>query len=271
VRIAYLDESGTGDPVREPHVVVAAIIVHADKQWRALVTYLADMAAAHVPKDKIAQFKGFHANELFSGGKIFERRDGEFGRWWPVLEELLSIPQKFDLPVCFGSVERKLYEFGGEGYEGAVKSNIKPLVAAQMTAFSAAAYGVEHWMKSVAAPDEVAEMIMENNADTRDHLKIMQRMLADKNQRNAFLTRPEMKKTFDFSRIMWPVRFEEKGDETSALQIVDACAWAIRRRLAGDPDSDRFYDLLAPKLINKLRDGLPEVRQRKPKKDGQSS
>lgn len=263
VRIAYLDEFGIGDPAREPHVVVAATCIHADLQWKEISQYLFGMAAKYVPKEKISNFMGFHALELFSGGKTFERKPGEYGSWWHVLEEILSLPAKFDLPVIYGVVERKLFLPGTRGHDNAVRNNIDPIVAAQMVAFTMAAYGIEHWMKRVTQ-NEVIEMIMENNSDTRDALKALQRMLMDPHIRGSFIP-DDMAETFNFSRIIWPVRFEEKGDETSPLQLADACAWAIRRRLAGEPDSDRFYNLIAPQIINTPREALPEVRARKPR------
>src|SRR5258706_1348820 len=114
VRFVYLDESGTGDPKREPWVVVCAVIVHADKQWRALTKYLSDLADEVVPKAKRSEFAAFHAVELLSGGKIFERDPNNFEKWWSVLDELLTIPEKFDLPIAYGRVARAWYLPGGK-------------------------------------------------------------------------------------------------------------------------------------------------------------
>ena len=36
VRLVYLDEAGIGDIAKEPHIVVTAAIIDADKQWKRL-------------------------------------------------------------------------------------------------------------------------------------------------------------------------------------------------------------------------------------------
>jgi hypothetical protein len=73
MRFIFVDESGTGNPKFEPFIVVAAIIVHADKQLTKLEEYLGAMAAEFVPVETRHLFKGFHAVELYSGGAVFKR------------------------------------------------------------------------------------------------------------------------------------------------------------------------------------------------------
>src|SRR5579872_5464857 len=84
MRFVFVDESGTGNPAREPFVVVAAIIVHADKQLTKLEEYLAAMAAEFVPPETRQHFRGFHAVELYAGGKVFQRDKTKLDRWWHV-------------------------------------------------------------------------------------------------------------------------------------------------------------------------------------------
>jgi hypothetical protein len=73
MRLVYLDEAGISNPQQEPYLVVAGIIVHADKQWYALERYLRDMVTDFIPPWLRAGFT-FHANQLFAGGgKIFDR------------------------------------------------------------------------------------------------------------------------------------------------------------------------------------------------------
>ena len=179
VRLAYFDKSGTGDPKSEPHVVMCAFVVHPDKQWRQLREYLADMADNFVPADKRHMFKGFHAYELFSGGKVFERNPDVFGYWWPVLDELVSIPGKFDLPVIFGSIGRSFVAPGTPPARSAEKMGVRPVVGAQLMAFSQACMGIEHWMGLAADADEVIDMVMENNDETKDFIKIAHRIIAE--------------------------------------------------------------------------------------------
>ena len=72
MRFVYLDESGVGDPKREPFLVVAGVIVHADIQLKAIEKYLASMVECFVPPDKKEGFF-FHARELANGGGAFDR------------------------------------------------------------------------------------------------------------------------------------------------------------------------------------------------------
>jgi hypothetical protein len=250
VRIAHLDESGTGKPEREPFVVIASVVIDGDKQWKSLSQYLSDMAEEVVPKSKKSQFVAFHAKELYSGGKIFERAEGKPGSWWPILDELVSIPQKFDLPVIFGYVPRRWFLPGGKQHHP--KSGIPGLVMAQMMAFAACSVGIEHWMKHVAS-NEVVQMIMENNNETRAHIKQTQRLITDPKYR-AMIS-PQSQEFFNISRIMWPINFQEKTD-SSILQIADACAWAIRRRLSRERNSERFYQPMRSQFVNELSSTL---------------
>src|SRR4029077_13876330 len=76
-----------------------------DKQWKPLGQYLSDMADEYAPKEHRANF-AFHAMELFSGGKIFPREKYSKEWRWRVLDELVAIPGKFDLPIVWGRVPR---------------------------------------------------------------------------------------------------------------------------------------------------------------------
>ena len=102
MRLVYLDEAGISNPQQEPYLVVAGIIVHADEQWYALEQYLRDMVTDFIPPSLRAGFT-FHANQLFAGGgKIFDRDVWPKETRWQILQELVSIPEKFDLPVVCG-------------------------------------------------------------------------------------------------------------------------------------------------------------------------
>lgn len=69
VRFVYLDESGTGDPGREPWVVVSAVMVHADYQLRLVEKYLSDMADDYIRPEHRLGFV-FHAADMLGGGDI---------------------------------------------------------------------------------------------------------------------------------------------------------------------------------------------------------
>jgi hypothetical protein len=46
---------------REPFVVVASVIINADKEWKAITRRIREMADRLVPEDKKKIFKNFHA------------------------------------------------------------------------------------------------------------------------------------------------------------------------------------------------------------------
>jgi hypothetical protein len=56
VRFVYLDETGTGDPQIEPYVVVAGVMIDADRQWKDVENHLIDLADAFATPDDRLQF-----------------------------------------------------------------------------------------------------------------------------------------------------------------------------------------------------------------------
>ncbi|MGA7326501.1 MAG: DUF3800 domain-containing protein [Rhodomicrobium sp.] len=246
VRMVYLDESGTGNPAREPFVVIAAVIVNADKHWKAIGQHIADMAQDAVPSERRRDFKAFHATELFSGGKVFERKKDDFEYWWPVLDELVSLPSKFDIPIAFSFFPRKWAEERQEYQERASDAGMTPVVSAQADAFVTACSSIEEWMNNAADTDEVAQLIMENNQATRKNIEYILRLISDPLGRKSY--HPDIK-PYSVSRIIYPMHFETKSS-TSILQLADACAWAIRRRLSRERHSERFFTPLREHLIS---------------------
>src|ERR1051326_7968646 len=106
-RAVYMDESGTSK--FEPHLVVAAVIVHADRQLDRLELRLSELVEKHIEPQYRDGFV-FHASSLFNpwpGEGEFPpglRDDRE--RRLGILEELTSIPAELRLPVCVGYVEK---------------------------------------------------------------------------------------------------------------------------------------------------------------------
>jgi hypothetical protein len=59
----------------------------------------------------------------------------------------------------------------------------------------------------------------------------------------------ETRKHVPLTRIVDTVHYAEKLD-SSPLQIADACAFTIMRRLRRGADCERFYKLLEPQMVN---------------------
>jgi hypothetical protein len=52
VRLVYLDEAGISNPAHEPWLVVAGIVINADKQFKLIESYLDELVKKHIPQEK---------------------------------------------------------------------------------------------------------------------------------------------------------------------------------------------------------------------------
>lgn len=241
MRMAYMDEAGISNPAHEPHVVVAGVLINADKQWQAVERHLIALADKYAPPGKRDGFY-FHATELFSGGRNFPRDQYDRESRWRMLDALLSIPGDFDLPISPGWTERaKLAAKYPHFTRKEVTDN------AQAIACAVATFGVDHFMQhgKGVEPDEVASLVMENS-DARPLLRSFHNF--NRNPRNAETLEKLGFGAMAFKRIIGSPHFEEKSD-SSALQIADACAFAIKRHLMKAPESARFYDPIKRMMI----------------------
>ena len=240
MRMAYLDEAGISNPVQEPWVVVAGVIIDADQQWQFIERHLRELADEYAPEAHRADFV-FHATELFSGGKVFTREQWPREERWEILDELVRIPRSFGLPVVWGTVERAKL--------AAKFPDLSPhdlSVKAQTIAFTICAYSIELWMRTSSAPGEVAMIVVENNDNVRKHIKELHHFMRD--PRNVALLHSLQHGDMVLSTIVDTVHFAEKG-HSSPLQIADACAFAIKRRLMQTPENGRFYNPIKPQMV----------------------
>ena len=117
LRLVYLDEAGLSKPSEEPFLVVAGIIVDADKKLTAIERHLERIAVRNIRSEMLDGFV-FHAKEIFNGGgKVFKREKSDFVGpvEWPLsrrlalADELARVPAKFDLPVAIGFINRETF------------------------------------------------------------------------------------------------------------------------------------------------------------------
>jgi hypothetical protein len=66
VRILYLDESGIGKITHEPHLLVAGVLVHGDKQWVPVRDHLRSLLEGAVPAGQPIP-KCLHAVDIYHG------------------------------------------------------------------------------------------------------------------------------------------------------------------------------------------------------------
>ena len=246
VRLAYIDEAGIGNPSQEPFLVVAAVLVHGDVQWQPLESYINGLIEHYIPEEKREGFV-FHALELFSGGRFFDRETWPKNKRWEILEAIIQIPAHFDLPVSFGFLERAT--FSDDALRQGHQDKRVIHVASHAMAFGHCEIGIERWMRSTA-PNEVAMLIAEDTDLVKATLK----------EAHSFLRNPKKVAASNFSvspdlpltKLIDTIHFASKQD-SSPLQIADVCAYIIKRDLMGKTDSKHFYNLLAPQLIWKAR------------------
>jgi hypothetical protein len=229
VRMLFLDEAGVGNPKDEPLLVVAGIIVNADKQWKAIQRRLRELKDRFMPPEAPEGYS-FHATELFSGGKYFTRERYSRSERWSILETILSIPSEFNLPVVHAYLERDLAPDQMERLYG--------------RAFIECAASAEAHLRTLPA-DEVGMVILEDNHEVRSQVRFMQ----SAGQTENHLLHAHLRDKYWLTRIVGEPHFEGKGP-SSLLQIADACAFAIKRKAMGKPDVDQFIERLQPQFVN---------------------
>jgi hypothetical protein len=249
VRLVYIDEAGISKKTEEPFLVVAGIIVDADRQLRLLEECLDDIVRRYIPADKQDGFI-FHAKELFngaSGGKMFDRHDPHWGlieNRIPIMDELANIPKKFNLPVVFSFSERA--KFPATFVMPENTPDKERTITAHMLVYAGCAIDVETWMRR-NTEDEVCLMVVEDNDDARRHIKDAQRYLQQPGL-IALLDEDE-KKYFPFTKIKEDPLFQRKRS-SSPLQLADFCAYVIKRKIM-NPDDQRISRFFDP-LVNQI-------------------
>jgi hypothetical protein len=253
----YLDDAGLSNPRHEPFVVVAGVMVDADRHWLKLERHLEAMGDAYAPPDQRDKFF-FHATELFSGGGFFPRDKWPREERWKILDQLVSIPEKFGLPVVAGWVERAKLAEKFPGLDVATLT-----VHAQSIAYIICTYAAEMYMQrgKDIRPGEVASIVIENNNQARKQIAAMHGF--NRNPKNADVLKSLKFGELVLKRVIGSPHFEEKG-QSSLLQLGDVCAFAIKRRLMRKPESNRFYSRLQPRMVILDKSELDESGNRIP-------
>lgn len=243
VRLVYLDEAGVSNPAQEPLLVVAGIVVNADKEFKLIESHLDELVKKHIHEEKRAGFS-FHAMELFHGNKNFNRDVWPLEKRLEILDDLVAIPKMFDIPICFGGVWRKLFKFRREREKpGEKPARIEQLAHAE--AFFTCVMQIEFVMRAIAQ-DEVAMLIAEDREPVRKMLKLLQSIITGRppQQYKHVLSDPtfvpDLKFLMPLQRIIETVHFAQKG-ESSLLQVADICAFAIKRKFTEASHAERLY------------------------------
>ena len=233
----YLDESGTGNPIVEPYVVVAGILVNADTQWRSVEAYLSDMADDFaMPEDR--QGFIFHAKDLMVGGKYISRDKYPLEKRHRFLQILCEIPSKFNFQIVVGAAQR------GDRATYHMNPDNKQLLAEALTLASATCSLVADEYMTLYRSSEVACMVYEQNGDFSKAVKKFHNYLRSESLDQHQEDNPQSK-VKRFTNIIETAMFVGKGD-SSPLQIADACAYILGRRMRRVHGDARFYEPLRP-------------------------
>ena len=239
-----MDEAGISE--NEPFAVVAAVVVHSDRQIKPLERALGVLADACAPPERRAGFI-FHALELYNGGKTLDRETypREYGRGF--LEALVHLPADNGMDVAMHFIDKA--EQAGDFRPNTARER-QSLYHAM--AFIGCAAGLEMLMRS-NYPGEVCQIIAEDNTTSRALIREAHAFLSNKDM--VVGLPDDIRGILPFEQIVHATFFAEKR-EAPGLQLADAAAFAIRRHLEGRSDAATYYDPLIPALINRPQTDL---------------
>ncbi len=244
VRLTYFDDAGLFNKKQEPFIVIGGCIVNADCQLDALERAIRSIAECFIPKQDLPGFV-FHATELWSGGKYFQRDRWPREKRMEILHALAEIPQRLEIPLSFGFQERaaaeKFARLHGVRLDWSSRDLELSLYADTYARF---AESIELSMRE-AWPDEITILIGEDNPNIRSLTKVAHNHFRD----------PEWVKNingeltyFPFERIKEGVHFSPK-QESVPLQLADLATFCIKKRLVKDRDARGLYAKLKPMML----------------------
>lgn len=221
MRFVYVDESGTS--ARESVALVSGVCVDPDRQMIALEDRLSQLADKHVPTAKRPGFV-FHATELFSGGKTFDRVNFPPPVRWPILDQVAAIPREMGVTVVNGFIYKK------RGYP-------QDEITHHAMAFLWCLISIEIHMRTRLNSNEIAIVVVEDKPEARWALKRSREILGD--PKFSKLQPEHIRQFIPLTRIRDTIHFAKKS-ESPLLQVADTCAYVTRREMEGAPDNERF-------------------------------
>lgn len=231
VRLLYLDEAGTD--FKSPHLCVAGVIVHGDKEWPEIDRRINALVEQHIPeKDRIEFF--FHAKDIFHGAKYFDRRKPEWkdqDKRVAILNDLAAIIEELHLPVVCGNYEKDKYGIG------IIRAEDGPQLKGSVIHTAAAMdclLWADRWLAEYS-PSELATVVHEDGAQAKRIIKQAVRVLRrDDLMASAGLGALKGRYGLPLKRIIDTVHFADKPGATP-LQLADLCAFIIGRALREQP------------------------------------
>jgi hypothetical protein len=230
VRVVYSDESGTGSVEEEPILVVTAIVLNMDSQWRPVEMELNALA----PKQ----------NSEFKGAKLF--RDLKNGRKRAqadaILRGVLSIPVKYHIPIVYSALDRVEFRRLTAGKPKAAKDyQIGFFICADLIDI----------MLHTFFPTERVLWISDHSERNEGRLKQVHNLAKGFQQLVGTSPFKELfpQKTAHVSPMVDTVYFGN-SHESRALQLADVCCSVIVRHLRGMAIAKPYYELVESRVIN---------------------
>jgi hypothetical protein len=265
VHLAYLDDSAT----KFNHVkwqVMSGVIIE-DKNFKLTEAGLAIVPELLMPVEKLPQFEEFHACQLYHGHGVFEGIDQEVR--FDAIGRLLGTLELGELSVVYGAVNlAKLQE---EIYASADPLDIS---------FRICIKGLQEWgvrdinnRITTKLGEDMQNYTLERMTPhvvdgILEELVILIVDECDKKVRETLhhsyrALRPprNLVKENAFSNFHDDMYF---GDSrySVGIQLADLCSYFIARHLAGDPETESFYEMIQPRVVfSRVHPALPETNR----------
>jgi hypothetical protein len=244
MHLVYLDEAGISNELQEPYLVVAGVIVDADKKWRPLEEYFRKLTLEYFPKH-VGHPVVFHAKDIWHGSGLFDRNKWKLTKRLKLLHRLSKVPREFDLPIVMGHAHR------ASTREALIRRNSTKLTPKSLrsfihaAAFFSAVRRVESWMSN-NTKNEVSMLIAEDTAEVKDTIHALHSAYTDQtiNVVGAFHSK----------LIIDAVHFAKK-DHSLLLQIADNCAFFMKRKLMKKEDTEKYFAEIAPQIVWQKHEG----------------
>jgi hypothetical protein len=230
VRVVYSDESGTGSVEDEPILVVTAMVLNMDSQWRPVEVELNALA----PKPNF-EFKGARLFRDLKNGRKRAQADA-------ILRGVLSIPVRYHIPIVYSALDRVEFKRLTAGNPKAAKEyQIGFFVCADLIDI----------MIHTCFPTERVLWISDHVERNEEQLKLSHRLAKGFQQLVSIPPFKELfpQKTAHISPMVDTVYFGN-SHESRALQLVDVCCSVIVRHLQGMAVAKPYYDLIESRVIN---------------------
>jgi hypothetical protein len=230
--LGYLDDTARTRKKIPLYQVLSTVLIH-ESLFEHIETYVGLCVRDFVPKEKLEEFKEFHACELYGGYDFFEGIEQR--KRFEVISNLLKPIAKFNIPIIYGAVDLK--RLREQPYASANPIDM---------AFRRCLTGVSEFMarQETPAPGPVPEIAL-LIADDCDP-KIKATLRASFRQLRTHFRPPH----FDVGlfRVHDDMYFGSSQDSIG-LQIADLCGYFIGKHLEKDQAAEGFYEMFKDQIV----------------------